>query len=134
MTLSQEQRAFAKMLAEFIIWVYGKGYEVTIGEVLRTKEQQDIYIRQGKSKTSNSQHINKLAADLNLFVNGTYVSNSNAYRALGEEWEKRGGRWGGRFGVKPIDYSAKIGWDANHFEWGGKYIQPHLPRPISKTL
>jgi hypothetical protein len=41
--------------------------------------------------------------DLNLFVNGKYVTDGEAHKPLGEKWESMGGSWGGRFQ------------DANHY-------------------
>lgn len=36
-----------------------------------------------------SLHRDRLAIDLNLFLNGTYLRNSEAYRPLGEWWQKQ---------------------------------------------
>jgi hypothetical protein len=123
MTLSQKQQIFSKMLGEFLRWIYlQEGYGVTFGEVQRPEEMQEIYFKSGKSKTKDSKHLLKLAADLNLFIKDVYVTDNNKYRCLGQKWEELGksyvveARWGGRFGLKPEEYSTKIGWDANHFE------------------
>lgn len=109
------------------------GYEIVFGQVLRTPEQQEIYIKAGASKTKNSTHLLSMAADLNVFVNGEYIDNiadndatdlseeHRIFMLLGETWEeickKHGAtpEWGGRFGVAPEDFSTKVGWDANHF-------------------
>ncbi len=117
MSLRVKQTAFAKTLAGFILWCLDNGHEITLGEAYRTEEQQRLYVQQGKSKTMLSKHRDRLAQDLNLLVNGQ-LATAEQYRPLGEEWEARGGRWGGRFGVKPEEYGARIGWDANHFEMG----------------
>ena len=105
------------MIAKLIVWSYDYGFELTLGEALRTEEQQEIYLKNGKSKAKRSKHQDKLAIDLHLFVNNNYIPNGDAYRRIGEEWEKMGGRWGGRFGVKPENYANEIGWDSNHFEY-----------------
>lgn len=118
MSLREKQTAFVWKLSEFLLWCRDNGYEVTLGEAYRTEEQQQHYVQTGRSKTMNSKHRERLAVDLNLFVNGEYITDKEAYRPLGEEWEARGGRWGGRFGVQPEDYAVKVGWDSNHFEMG----------------
>ena len=116
MTLGERQRKLPLMIAALVRFAYAQGYELTYGEVYRTKEQQALYVKQGLSKTMMSAHLERLAVDFNLFKDGEYLTDGAAYRPLGEEWEKMGGRWGGRFGVKPEEYAAKVGWDANHFE------------------
>jgi hypothetical protein len=48
----------------------------------------------------------RLAIDLNLFdSDGTYLTDTEDHRRLGEWWEAQGGIWGGRFN------------DGNHYEW-----------------
>jgi hypothetical protein len=96
-SLSEKQRRFAKMIAEFICWIYEQGYEVSIGEVERPAWVARVYHDQGKG-TLNSLHTKRLAADLHLFINGTYQTELASHKKLGEEWERRGGSWGGRFG------------------------------------
>ncbi|HGV6771546.1 TPA: M15 family metallopeptidase, partial [Escherichia coli] len=53
----------------------------------------------------NSLHTLRLAVDFNLFINGEYQTDTDAYRPLGEYWESIGGTWGGRFSRA----------DGNHF-------------------
>lgn len=117
MSLREKQTAFAWKIADFLLWCKTEGYDITFGEVYRTIEQQQHYVQIGRSKTMHSKHLDRLAVDLNLFIDGK-LATAEQYRPLGEEWESRGGRWGGRFGVNPDDYSAKVGWDSNHFEMG----------------
>lgn len=107
------------MVAELIGFAYKSGYGVTFGEAYRTEEQQRIYVDSGRSRTMASRHRDRLAIDLNLFKDGQYLEDGERYRFLGEKWESLGGRWGGRFGVEPKDFKNRVGWDANHFEYGG---------------
>ncbi len=116
MSLSERQRRFPPMLANLISFAYENGYELTLGEAYRTEEQQRLYVDSGRSRTMNSRHRDRLAADLNLFKDGVYLTDKERYRFLGERWEGLGGRWGGRFGVSPVDYATEVGWDSNHFE------------------
>jgi len=121
MRLSEKQAIFTCMVAEFLTAICAcrvrKGITVTLGEVHRTAYQQRRYVETGKSKTHLSKHLLKLAIDLNLFINGKYITDPEKYRFLGELWEEIGGAWGGRFGVREKDYSVKVGWDAGHFEY-----------------
>ncbi|MCC6502324.1 MAG: M15 family metallopeptidase [Deltaproteobacteria bacterium] len=116
MNLSETQRRFPLMVAELIRRSYAGGFELTFGEAFRTEEQQRLYVRSGRSRTMSSLHMRRLAVDFNLFKDGEYISDGGLYRPIGEIWESIGGRWGGRFGVDPAEYSKKTGWDANHFE------------------
>lgn len=104
MKLSEKQAVFAVMVARLILWADEHGFRVTFGEAYRTPEQAALNAKKG-SGIANSLHTQRLAVDLNLFVNGGYQTQSAAYLPLGEFWESIGGSWGGRF-KKP---------DGNHF-------------------
>lgn len=117
MKLSEKQAKFACMVGWFLCALQKEGITVTLGEVWRTDYQQKHNIEMGLSELSTSKHCERLAIDLNVFINGKYITNAEGYRHLGMLWESIGGRWGGRFGVKKQDYDKKIGWDANHFEY-----------------
>ncbi len=119
MKLSEKQMVFSHKLGVFLLWIYTHpGWTVTIAEVLRPQRLQNIYYKEGKTKTRYSKHTKKLAIDLNLFIHGRYVVDKKKYRPLGEFWEScLGGRWGGRFGIEKGDYKKKIGWDSRHFEF-----------------
>lgn len=111
MTLRQKQTLFATLLVELIEHMFDSGYEVTIGEVYRSPEEAERLAKLGKG-IRNSLHTIKLAADINLFKNGQYLSSTESHRAMGEWWEKQHPlcRWGGRFN------------DGNHYslEHGGR--------------
>lgn len=117
MTLSEKQRDFSKMLAEFILILYQNGFEVTMGHGWRSSEEQARLYAAGLSKKKKSKHQDRLAQDLNLWIGGNYITDKELYRPLGEIWEKLGGRWGGRFGVNVKNYKTKVGWDSGHFEY-----------------
>lgn len=119
MSLSKRQRRFTVMVGNFILWAHAEGYELTYGHAWRDAETQARLVEKGLSKTLASRHCDRLAVDFNLFVDGNYTDDKEAYRPLGEYWEGIGGRWGGRFGVSKEDYATKVGWDAGHFEYGG---------------
>jgi hypothetical protein len=114
--LSEIQIIFSLNIATLIIELNKRGYQCTFGEVARTPEQQEIYVKTGKSKTMLSAHINRLAADINLFKDGVYLTEAKEYKVAAETWEAlnennvAGFSWG---------------WDANHFE------MKMNPRPVS---
>jgi D-alanyl-D-alanine carboxypeptidase len=109
MTLRQKQSKFVWMVRDLLNFAEKQGYELTFGEALRTPEQAALYAKQGKG-IPGSIHQLKLAIDLNLFVDGVYMTSTEAHRKLGEYWESIGGTWGGRFN------------DGNHYSLahGGK--------------
>lgn len=103
-SLRQKQSRFAKSFAEFILWAYEQGYEISCGEFWRTPEQAALNAKKGIG-IKNSLHIDRLAADINLFKDGKWLSKTEDHKLLGEKWESMGPDhcWGGRFG------------DANHY-------------------
>ena len=100
--LLELQQEFAEKFADFIGRLHIAGYKVTYGEAYRTKEQAEINAKKGIG-SANSLHCDRLAMDINLFLNGKYLSKTEDYKIAGEIWEKMGGCWGGRFS------------DGNHF-------------------
>ncbi|EER3039850.1 M15 family metallopeptidase [Escherichia coli] len=104
MKLSEKQQLFAVMIADLIHWAQEHGYRLTFGEAYRTPEQAALNAKTGKG-IRNSLHTLRLAVDFNLFINGEYQTDTDAYRPLGEYWESIGGTWGGRFSRA----------DGNHF-------------------
>lgn len=98
MTLGEKQELFAEMLARLIAWAYARGYRIRMGETWRSPETAAAMAAQGKG-IKNSLHTLKLAADLNLFRDGVYLSDSEAHRPLGEHWKTLHplSRWGGDF-------------------------------------
>lgn len=108
--LLQRQLLFAQMSVEFLSWILAQGYQFTWGETMRGPAQIAHNVATGKG-IALTLHGLKLAMDINLFIDGVYQTSTEAHRPLGEEWERRGGTWGGRF-PKP---------DGNHYslEWRG---------------
>lgn len=126
-SLGQKQERFALAFANWIVAIAALGYSVRLGEVLRSDEQAEInamgsggrsalcdFLRQKYSVLAekianntgsgirNSLHEIKLAADINLFYQGQWISDGNSehWKKCGELWESMGPdhRWGGRFG------------------------------------
>ena len=123
MKISEAQRIFALNIARLIIWAYENGYELTFGEADRSNDQQLLHFEgytlmkigdkihlvkaKQRSKTMKSGHLDRLAVDLNLFVNGQYKTEKEAYKPLAEYWKS----------LHPKNTAGyDWGWDANHFE------------------
>jgi hypothetical protein len=95
MRLGQHQEEFSKDLMQLLFKAHILGYGARIGHVWRTAEQQDLYVAQGKSKTKNSMHIKKCAADIHFTKNGKIVRPQE----LGDFWESLDplNQWGGNW-------------------------------------
>jgi hypothetical protein len=94
-SLGSHQEAFSADLMKLLIEAHRLGFGVRIGEVWRTPEQQKIYVDTGRSKTLNSMHIKKCAADLHFTRGGTLVYPEQ----LGRFWESLSplNKWGGNW-------------------------------------
>jgi len=105
-TLGQKQRRFTRLVGLLIEWAYKQGYELSFGDAYRSPEQAKQNADAGKG-IINSLHCERLAIDVNLFIDGVYQTDSAAYEPLGTFWESLGSdcAWGGRF-RRP---------DGNHF-------------------
>jgi len=97
MSLRKKQSEFAKMVPRLIDRAHEMGFEVTLGDAYR-----DPRCPYG---SKSSKHKRRLAIDLNLFINGKYLTHTKDHKFLGLWWEDQGGIWGGQFG------------DGNHYEW-----------------
>ena len=98
-SIVNEQAAFLLDVAKLIQWATQEGFTVTAGELYRSLEQQQIYFKTGRSKTLNSQHMKRLAIDLNFFVNGKLTWSKDILAPVGAYWESLNpkNRWGGNF-------------------------------------
>jgi len=99
--LGEKQKLFAIHFWRLLRKMERDGYEYTINEIYRSPEEA---ARRGFTKTL---HTKKLAADVNLFLDGRYLRATKHHKSFGEWWEKQHelARWGGRFG------------DGNHYSF-----------------
>ncbi len=125
MSLGKKQEKFSLMKADLIQYMYNMGYKVRTGDVwasdgikeaervLKFVQRQcrgsiDVSVESLakliRRHSHNSKHYLKLAVDINLFLNGEYLSKTEDHKIFGEYWEELGGIWGGRFD------------DGNHYE------------------
>lgn len=107
--LATAQTEFAYDIARLIVWAKeSHGWLVTWGEAHRPPEVAAIYAAQGRG-IAKSLHSDRLAIDLNLWIDGQWKPESISHTPLGAYFESlRPGknRWGGKF-KKP---------DGNHYE------------------
>ena len=120
MGLRNKQSLHIYYIAMLIQWAFTHGYELTFGDAYRdpllAKINSGLYgliekatgviewlARRG---SKYSLHCDRLATDLNLFLNNRYLSSTEDHRPLGRKWESLHelNRWGGRYG------------DGNHYE------------------
>ena len=116
MTLGEHQEAFAKDFALLLAKAWELGYSVRLGEVQRPIEMQQLYVKTGRSKTMDSMHLKKCAADLVLLIDGQVCTRAQI-KPLGDYWESLTliNRWGGNWrGAVDSGKSSFI--DAPHFE------------------
>lgn len=99
MSLVSEQAAFLLDVAKLVQHATQAGFVVTGGELARTVEQQQLHFRAGRSRTMKSNHLRRLAVDLNFFKDGKLTYDRAVLRPLGEFWESLSplNRWGGNF-------------------------------------
>lgn len=108
MKLSTQQQYFSQDIAKLIFFANALGINLTFGEAYRTEYQQKEYMRTGKSKTMNSNHLRRLAVDFNFFIGGKLYWEHELINDLGTYWKSLNtlNRWGG-------DWKFK---DTPHFE------------------
>ncbi len=114
MSLRTERVAFTRDLARLVDRAFYLGYEVALGEVSRDQRVAVLNAQSGKGIV-NSLHLIGLAADLNLYRNGVYLSRTEDHAELGAFWKSLDqlNRWGGDFKNKQ---------DGNHYSrsWEGR--------------
>lgn len=117
MSMVDAQAAFLQDACKLILRATELGFVVTLGEAYRTFEQQQIYVKVGRSKTMDSQHLKRLAIDLNFFRGGKLVQMREELKPLGDWWEALSpkNRWGGSWrGL--VDSGKSHFVDCPHFE------------------
>lgn len=110
MKTSDKQWQFLQDVAMLIHYASSQGFKLTGGELWRTDEQQEIYLKDGKSQVKRSNHQDRMAIDFNLFVHEKIQWSKNKYwKQLGDFWKslRPENRWGG-------DYKTLS--DPYHFE------------------
>jgi len=126
-TLGQAQEEFAICEANLGVWIYSQGWAQRKKELLRTKEQAELYAAAGKGSL-NSVHRKGLAIDFVLSINGDVTWEIEHYRVVADHWKTLHelARWGGDFRRKVRNprtgkYEFRPWYDVMHFsfEWQG---------------
>lgn len=107
-SLSDKQWTFLKNVASLIQYAQSlQGYKITGGELWRHQIMQVYYLKVGLSKTKTSKHQDRLAIDLNVFIDGELRTDREAYKPLAEYWKS----------LHPDNTSGYYwNWDLNHFQ------------------
>jgi hypothetical protein len=114
MSLSSKQQRFADKIGQLIHFIYNQGWAVTFGDAYRDPRTNGDFGTKKGYAAGKSVHKLRLAIDLNLFVDGNYITgDSPEYQVIGEQWKSmdEDARWGGEWQ------------DFNHFsfeQWGKK--------------
>ena len=116
MSLSDIQWEFLRDVARLIFFAEENGYKLAGKELQRDILTQKRYLKLGKTKTLNSDHLDGLAIDFAIFKDtdgdgdkdytATVKNPVDVCRSLGDYWKSLNPRnyWGGDWG-----------WDTPHF-------------------
>ena len=102
MTLSEKRCEFSRLISQLVIAINAMpGYRACFGEVLRTLQQAAAYASEGIG-IKNSDHVLGLAADLQIFKDGVFLTKSEDYEFAGSLWKSYSHDdieccWGGDF-------------------------------------
>lgn len=88
MRLGKKQELFMELMIEHMAWLIEQGYKIRRPSFYKTTGHRE-----------NSNHYNGLAADLNLFKDGHYLTRTEQHLESGLMWESRHElcRWGGNW-------------------------------------
>jgi len=102
--LVREQSVFLLHVCELVKKAGELGFSASAGELYRTPEQQALHVKNGRSTTMASQHLKRLAIDLNFFRDAPdgrpmLISDVETLRPIGQYWESldTANRWGGNW-------------------------------------
>ena len=111
LTLRQARCRFTEALAALITFAVSRGYEVALAEGMDRKTTKDPTT----DHMPGSLHEIGLAQDLDLYLGGVYLTDSEDHTMLGTFWEEYGVEhglplvWGGNFS-KPDGCHYSLRW------------------------
>lgn len=126
-TLRQAQFEFTKDIGLLIAFIYESGFTASGGEWWRSLETQKLHFDAGRSKTMKSNHLNRLALDLNFFLNGKslllgktgemLIKDINLLKPIGAYWMSLNpnNKWGADWN-KNYDVLDESFLDPYHFQ------------------
>ena len=108
MTLLEKQQAFSEFVSKFTEDLLLRGYKITLGEAYRPPEMAQVYASQGKG-IANSNHTIRLAIDLNIFLDGRFLTSKEDLTIPGQIWKSYSSDlieccWGGDFAKTDADH------------------------------
>lgn len=120
--LREAQWRFTRHIAHLINYAYSEDFMLSFGEAWRSPQQQEIYFKEGKSKTMQSKHLERLAVDFNIFTRGEESPLFNGkegealkkdiekVKMLGEYWKTLhpSNQWGGFWGWDPWHWETDL--------------------------
>ena len=112
LTLSDAQKEFCYDISKLIqyMWHYEGGiYTCTFGDAFRDPRVHGVYGEKQSYSAAASAHKQRLACDLNLFMDGVFQTTTLSHKPFGEHWKSLhpDNVWGGDFSDNP---------DGNHYE------------------
>ncbi len=117
MKLSEHQAYFTVNLAHLALAFNGGPYRLVIGEVQRYLYQQKEHVRTGVSWSLDSDHLDKLATDVHLWLAGVYQRAAADYLPVARFWESLG----------PLNYAGLLRWNKDGHHLGRKLRVDLLP-------
>lgn len=108
MTLKESRQLFTENLTILITYINCvDGYRCCLSYVFRSNEEQYRLYKLGTG-SKKSPHTEGLAADILIYKNGIYLTDSADYKFAGDYWKTldSNNKWGGDFNVRK---------DGNHF-------------------
>ena len=104
MRLGEARELFSECLQKLLLKIHSEGYNARLGDLVSLPT--DITAEGKPRHKKGSQHAKGLAIDINLFMDGEFLINTEDHKDFGEYWESLNPlcRWGGRYK------------DGNHYE------------------
>lgn len=99
MKLSEAQWEFTLDITKLIQYIYEEGYTCSFGDAYRSPMAHGGMGEKGPYGRARSAHKQRLALDLNLFIDGKYLMKTSDHKPFGHYWKglRSDNRWGGEF-------------------------------------
>ncbi len=99
MSLGDTQREFSRDIVYLKIHMLAMGYEFTEGDAYRDPRVHGVWGKKTSYSHAESLHKLRLAVDINLFLNGRYLTETKDHKQFGTYWESLNSKnkWGGNY-------------------------------------
>lgn len=114
MTLGDTQREFSRDIVYLKLHMIAMGYEFTEGDAYRDPRVHGAWGKKTSYSHAKSHHKLRLADDINLFLDGKYLRETEDHRQFGDYWKALhpDNVWGGDFKDERGDPDP----DGNHYQ------------------